>query len=125
MDKTYTITGPGSEGHERLTFIDPAKEAIRIKFAGRGSPVLGRGMHVKVRKIYQHAGLQRDGRCGRHKSSLTFDDTECCRHAWVEAVDLHDDGVEVWHLGCHRCEVNLSDTLGFREELCEDVWSLL
>lgn len=80
---------------------------------------------MEIGKVDQHARLQDNGLLGCHNVCLAFDNTECCRHTGVEAVDLHDDCVEIWHVGGHCCEAHLVDRLDLGEELGENIWALL
>lgn len=82
-------------------------------------------MHVEVRKVNQHARLQDDRLLGSHKPSVSFDNPQCGRHTWVEAIDLHDDCIEVWHLGSDGGEVYVLDGLDLGKKLGEDIGALL
>src|SRR5689334_22727995 len=82
-------------------------------------------MHMEVREVNQHAGFQDNRFSGSHKPRLSFDDPQRGRHTWVETINLHDNCVEIWHLGSDGDEGHFVDRLDLSKKLSEDVRTFL
>lgn len=104
-DVTYAVTWSIPEGHERLHLVPVAQESLRNEVASCGTPEFGRGVHVQVGKIDQHARLESDGLLARGQFDVLVDDTESSMHSRMKAVDLHDDGVKIRHLRVDLVEI--------------------
>ena len=79
---------------------------MRIELASICSPVFGRSVHVQVREVDEHSWLENHSFARCSETSFPLDDAKGCWYAGVEAVDLHDDGVEVRHFCGHGGEIN-------------------
>lgn len=76
-------------------------------------------MQMEVRKVNQHARFQGNGVLAGGELGFTVDDSKGSVNSGVQSVDLHNNGIQIGHLGVDAVKIVGVDRVNFGHELLQ------